>query len=238
MRNEIDNLKREAFEDLKYINDILTSEPLHKPAGDLLMMDVDQVYLRNDEMNDVTPTGSPKSIAKSGVVLPLNVQTIDNGHKHKRANVALGEEDDEEDTQYMSQPASCSVNDNSSCQIYMTPAGSWQTLTNLNVNVRMNANEEENSLTPQQLTPLAGITPIRVVDTDDNKTDLDEQEFDEERGFHDNNYNESDEDETENTLRNGVSEHKDDLIYTKTTTMVCVKINSTNKSFLKYLEKK
>ena len=225
------------------------------------LIDVDQVYLKNDDMNELTPKQelSPIHTYTSGIILPINVS-----NKPPIKTTISNDDDDEDDTQYLSQPASSvcneTLNDNSSCQIYLTPAGSWQTLTNLNLNfmnnnnnnnflnsnnnnnnneIRVDVNDDNNSITPQQLTPIAGITPIirsYIVDTDDNKTDLDEQEFEEERNT--TNYNnknssiksyeedegeeEEDDEETQTTIQNSgrVTVDKDDLIYTKTTTIV------------------
>ena len=231
VRNEIDNLKREAFEDLKYINEILTttSEPMQSVqkssgvGGQDPLIDVDQVYLRNDDMVETVaaaPTQNQHEVISAS----------------KRANKVV-EEEEEDETQYLSQPAS-SVNEtfnDSSCQIYLTPAGSWQTLTNLNLNLKINVNNNggdndttlinnNNNMTPQQLTPVAGVKSY-ANEMDDNKTDLDEQEFDE---YERNAANNGDtDDETETTIRyngGGVSpasrSRPGDLIYTKTTQLV------------------
>lgn len=85
VRGEIDKLKEEAYNDLVYINQILTS------PDDPSSLDIDQVYLKNDD------------------------------------EVVIRDDEEDEETQYLSQPVSQQAD---SSQVYMTPAESWQTLQN------------------------------------------------------------------------------------------------------------
>jgi hypothetical protein len=131
-------------------------------------------------INDITPKASP--MHRGGIVLPIE-QKINSSLSQQR-NIIMGEEadeDEEDDTQYLSQPASSvcneTLNDNSSCQIYLTPTGSWQTLTNLNyrnttnplLSNLMSRNEEiiridiNNSHTNGDETPIQQLTPILPV---------------------------------------------------------------------------
>lgn len=129
VRGEIDKLKEEAYNDLVYINQILSSDEIleieeeeTKTASTVTKheLDYDQVYLKNDEEEEA------KAV--------------------KQVEDEEDEEEEDEETQYLSQPVSQQAD---SSQVYMTPAESWQTLQNQNSKQQVLNREDERTLKSQ-----------------------------------------------------------------------------------------
>ena len=136
IREEIDKLKREAYDDLAYINDILTDEQSDdNTLNDDLAVPAD-VEIMDDDMDQQNLSITPRNYS------PTKQQHQHHQHHqtiqvpYAKQDVDTDELEEEDDTQYLSQAATSvsnvtSVNGNaSSSQVYLTPAESWQTLVN------------------------------------------------------------------------------------------------------------
>lgn len=134
VRGEIDKLKEEAYNDLVYINQILSTpseeetnddaaiaEPSSSPRR--VELDIDQVYLRNDEEDEEDDNEDDEDYNDGIKAVTANSRGTTGLASLKDTN-----NDDDEETQYLSQPVSSQQADSS--QVYMTPAESWQTLQN------------------------------------------------------------------------------------------------------------
>lgn len=153
VRGEIDKLKEEAYQDLVYINQILSSssedivvqEQEQQQPKVPHLEDIDHVYLRNDTEEEEAD--------------------INNNNDDEE------EEGDEEETQYLSQPVSQQAD---SSQVYMTPAESWQTLQNHSAAAAASAAVAKDNEDKTLKSSVAGGAG-KATDTD-NETDLDQDE--------------------------------------------------------------
>jgi hypothetical protein len=189
VRNEIDKLKKEAYDDLAYFSEVLSANDLKEKliessSNDLI--DYDQVYLKNDDDN-VSETFENR-------IDNLKLKKSDSNFQK---NLEI---ENDEDTQYLSQPTSIAstitsnaknnnyvsnnkINTNSICdnlnknynennndysQAYLTPAESWQTLINDNKSI----NSDKNNLNSVKENE-----HVNKPSHDENQTDLDEDEL-------------------------------------------------------------
>lgn len=213
VREEINKLKQEAFDDLAYINEILVAEDSEASANvngidesemneeipvsdqedeeykyQISLLDQKNDLLEQSLQSRVSVISDFSSTPKHNVAVPdvtdreifnmkeeleeireMESELADDANKSQdtvievekrhdesmkvineieavKAQVQLEpnhDEDDEEDTQYLSQQTSVSNEvTNGSSQIYMTPAESWQTLKNLEVEKQFEINRQ------------------------------------------------------------------------------------------------
>jgi len=170
IRQEIDNLKREAYDDLAYINDILTDE---QSDENTLNDDLVENPIEIDEDDDEMPNYYNNNSKQKRTIQVPYVKSQDDNE----------EEDEEDNTQYLSQGAASVQSNvtsvNVSSQAYMTPAESWQTLTNLkNTNINNNNSEHTIKLSPHNLMLNFKNTNNNNMGGGGDQTDLDEEDDD------------------------------------------------------------
>jgi hypothetical protein len=190
VRNEIDKLKKEAYDDLAYISEVLSTNEIQDKLNSNELIDFDQVYLKNDDDN-ISETFENRIENLNLIKSECNFE--------KRAEI-----ENDEETQYLSQLNSIistitpktinnihdsinktSINNNNSnlnknylenhnenSQAYLTPAESWQTLVNEN----KSANSDKNNILNDLNIENEKNNSIKVIN-DDNQTDLDEDEL-------------------------------------------------------------
>lgn len=186
VRNEIDKLKKDAYDDLIYISEVLNTKEIKENLTESHLnelIDYDQVYLKNDDDN-ISETFENR---------------LNNFNEIKSDLKKQMEIENDEDTQYLSQPTSINStsasnirnnnnvpinkiilnnncdssnlvkknfeNNNENSQAYLTPAESWQTLVNEN----KSSNSDKNNINI--------FKDVNKLNNDENQTDLDEDEL-------------------------------------------------------------
>ena len=143
VREEIDKLKQEAFEDLAYINEILTNED-HDNTLDMIsgldMCNEADIQLDNEYENKINLLSEQNNaLEREFKAADLNLADLHEMTKSQETIVCLqadeeqpdDEEEEDDETQYLSQQTNDTTTTTNGSQIFMTPAESWQTLKNL-----------------------------------------------------------------------------------------------------------
>ena len=146
VREEIDKLKQEAFEDLAYINEILTNED-HDNTLDMIsgldMCNEADIQLDNEYENKINLLSEQNNaLEREFKAADLNLADLHEITKSQETIVCLQadeehpdeEEEEDDETQYLSQQTNdttTTTTTTNGSQIFMTPAESWQTLKNL-----------------------------------------------------------------------------------------------------------